>query len=106
VLDGGYPDLRGLSFCATATPEEAIELATADPMVRAGRLSADVMIFMTPPGHLVKAGARIYRGQTFRPNVSLAAAGIAQPSASPMGLGDRHRTGRWLHCGFTLPSRG
>jgi hypothetical protein len=59
VLDGVYPDLRGLSFYATATPEEAIDLAQADPMVRAGRLRADLMTFMTRPGHIVKEGTAV-----------------------------------------------
>jgi uncharacterized protein len=59
VIDGVYPDLRDLSFYATATIEEALELAGADPMVRAGRLRADPMIFYTRPGHIVRAGTPV-----------------------------------------------
>jgi uncharacterized protein YciI len=59
VLDGVYPDLRGLSFYATETPEEAAALAAADPMVRAGRLRADVMGFLTRPGHLTSPGVSV-----------------------------------------------
>ena len=59
VLEAVYPDLRGLSFYATATPEEALDLASADPMVRAGRLRADLMTFMTRPGHIVQPGTPV-----------------------------------------------
>ncbi|WP_338185115.1 YciI family protein [Jatrophihabitans sp.] len=56
LLDAPDPSLRGLSFYATATAEEAREFAAADPMVRAGRLSFDVVTFATPPGALVRPG--------------------------------------------------
>jgi len=41
--------LRGLCFYATG-PEEARELASRDPAVRAGRLQADVMTWWTQRG--------------------------------------------------------
>jgi len=38
--DGG--DIRGFSVYSTATTEEAENLASADPMVKAGRLEMEV----------------------------------------------------------------
>jgi len=43
--------LRGLCFYAT-TVEEARELASGDPAVRAGRLSVDVMTWWTRKGSI------------------------------------------------------
>lgn len=54
-----YPQLRGLSFYATASAAEARAFAAADPMVQAGRLSFDLIDFLTRPGKLIESGLRI-----------------------------------------------
>ena len=51
--------MRGLSFFRTETAQQAVELAEADPMVKAGRLRVDVMQFWTRPGSIVMPGNHI-----------------------------------------------
>ena len=48
--------MRGLSFYCTSTAREAVELAEADPMVRAGRLCVELMQFRTRPGSIALPG--------------------------------------------------
>ena len=51
--------MRGLSFYRTATAAEARRHAVADPMVRAGWLTFDLMTFLTRPGELVRPGLAV-----------------------------------------------
>lgn len=51
--------MRGLSFYRTRTAQEAVALAEADPMVKAGRLRVDLMQFRTRPGSIAAPGNRI-----------------------------------------------
>jgi uncharacterized protein YciI len=51
--------MRGLSFYCTRTAEEAMTLAEADLMVRAGRLRAELMQLWTKPGSIAVPGRRM-----------------------------------------------
>ena len=51
--------MRGLSFYCTETAHEALRLAESDPMVRAGRLTVELMQFWTRPGSIAMAGSRM-----------------------------------------------
>ena len=51
------PTMRGLSFYCTETPHEALKLAESDPMVRAGRLTVELMQFWTRPGSIAMPGS-------------------------------------------------
>ena len=54
----GQPDptLRGLTFYRTGSLERSRELAEADPSVRAGRLSVEIMTWYCPPGTMSRPG--------------------------------------------------
>ena len=51
--------MRGLSFYCTETAQEALRLAEGDPMVRAGRLSVELMQFWARPGSIAVPGTRM-----------------------------------------------
>jgi hypothetical protein len=51
--------MRGLSFYCTKAAEEAMMLTEADPLVRAGRLRAELMQFWTKPGSIAVPGRRM-----------------------------------------------
>ena len=50
----GEDDIRGFSVYATATKEEALQLASEDPMVKAGRLVVEVRAWWLAKGSGVK----------------------------------------------------
>jgi len=56
VIDGPDPSLRGLTFYRTGSLARARELAEADPAVRAGRLTVEVMAWWCPQGTMTKPG--------------------------------------------------
>ena len=56
VIDGPDPSLRGLTFYRTGSLARARELAEADPAVRAGRLTVEVMTWWCPRGTMTKPG--------------------------------------------------
>jgi uncharacterized protein YciI len=56
VIDGPDPSLRGLTFYRTGSLARARELAEADPAVRAGRLTVEVMTWWCPQGTMTKPG--------------------------------------------------
>ena len=56
VIDGPDPSLRGLAFYRTGSLARARELAEADPAVRAGRLTVEVMTWWCPQGTMTKPG--------------------------------------------------
>ncbi len=56
VLDQPDESLRGLTFYRTGSLTEARRLAEADPAVRAGRLSVEVMGWLCPAGTMVRPG--------------------------------------------------
>ena len=57
----GQPDptLRGLTFYRTGSLERSRELAEADPSVRAGRLSVEIMTWYCPPGTMSLPGRAV-----------------------------------------------
>ena len=59
VIDPPDPSLRGLTFYRTGSLEEARRLAEADPAVRAGRLTVDIMTWYCPPGTMSKPGRAV-----------------------------------------------
>ena len=59
LLNQPDPTMRGLSFYCTETAHEALRLAEADPMVRAGRLRVELMQFWTKPGSIAVAGSPV-----------------------------------------------
>ena len=48
--------LRGLTFYRTGSLAESRRLAEADPAVRAGRLTIEIMTWYCPPGTMSKPG--------------------------------------------------
>jgi uncharacterized protein len=56
VTDQSEESLRGLTFYRTGSLEQARKLAEADPAVRAGRLTIDIMTWYCPPGTMTKPG--------------------------------------------------
>ena len=50
------PSLRGLTFYRTGSLEDSRQLAEADPAVRAGRLTVEIMTWYCPPGTMSKPG--------------------------------------------------
>src|SRR5262252_11148661 len=56
VIDGPDPSLRGLTFYRTGSLARARELAEADPAVRAGRLTVEVMTWWCPRSTMTKPG--------------------------------------------------
>ena len=59
VIDGPDPSLRGLAFYRTGSLARARELAKADPAVRAGRLTVEVMTWWCPAGTMSKPGTAV-----------------------------------------------
>ena len=59
VIEPPDPSLRGLTFYRTGSLEEARRLAEADPAVRAGRLTVQIMIWYCPPGTMSKPGRAV-----------------------------------------------
>ena len=59
VIDGPDPSLRGLAFYRTGSLARARELAEADPAVRAGRLTVEVMTWWCPRGTMTKPGQAV-----------------------------------------------
>jgi uncharacterized protein YciI len=59
VIDQPDPSLRGLTFYRTGSLEEARRLAEADPAVRAGRLTVEVMTWYCPPGTMSRPGRTV-----------------------------------------------
>jgi len=56
VLDQIDESLRGLTFFATGSLDEARRLAEQDPAVVSGRLTVDVMTWLCEPGAMVQPG--------------------------------------------------
>jgi len=50
VVEQPDPSLRGLAFYRTGSLERSRQLAEADPAVRAGRLTVEIMTWYCPPG--------------------------------------------------------
>jgi uncharacterized protein YciI len=59
VTDQVDESLRGLTFYRTGSLAEARRLAEADPAVRAGRLTVDVMRWYCPTGTMVQRGSAV-----------------------------------------------
>ena len=59
VSDQPDPSLRGLTFYRTGSLEQSRQFAEADPAVRAGRLTVEIMTWYCGPGALSKPGRRI-----------------------------------------------
>ena len=59
VTDQPDPSLRGLTFYRTGSLENARQLAQADPAVRAGRLSVEIMTWYCPPGTMSRPGRAV-----------------------------------------------
>jgi uncharacterized protein len=59
VIDPPYPALRGLTFYRTGSLAETRRLAEADPAVRAGRLTIEIMTWYCPPGTMSKPGQAV-----------------------------------------------
>ena len=53
------PALRGLAFYRTGSLERSRQLAEADPAVRAGRLSVEIMTWYCPPGTMSRPGRAV-----------------------------------------------
>jgi uncharacterized protein YciI len=56
------PSLRGLAFYRTGSLAQARELAEADPAVRAGRLSVEIMTWYCQPGTMIRPGRAVTLG--------------------------------------------
>ena len=59
VTDQPDPSLRGLAFYRTGSLARSRELAEADPAVRAGRLTAEIMTWYCPPGTMSQPGRAV-----------------------------------------------
>jgi uncharacterized protein YciI len=53
------PSLRGLTFYRTGSLDRSRELAGADPAVRAGRLTVEIMTWFCAPGTMSQPGRPI-----------------------------------------------
>ena len=62
VTDQPDESLRGLTFYRTGSLDRARELAEADPAVRAGRLTVDVMTWYCPAGTMREPGRPVSLG--------------------------------------------
>ena len=58
-LEQPDPALRGLAVFAVESLDEALELASGDPLVHAGRIVLDVMIWWAPAGAMVRPGTPV-----------------------------------------------
>jgi uncharacterized protein YciI len=58
---GGQPDpsLRGLAFHRTGSLERSRQFAEADPAVRGGRLTVEIMPWYCPPGTMSLPGRAV-----------------------------------------------
>jgi uncharacterized protein YciI len=59
VVDQPDPSLRGLTFYRTGSLERSRELAEADPAVRAGRLTIEIMTWYCQPGTMSRPGRAV-----------------------------------------------
>src|SRR5215469_1924372 len=59
VIDQPDVSLRGLAFYRTGSLARARQLAEADPAVRAGRLTVEVMTWWCPQGTMTKPGQAV-----------------------------------------------
>ena len=59
LADQPDESLRGLTFYRTGSLEEARRLAEADPAVRAGRLTVDLMTWYCPPATMREPGRAV-----------------------------------------------
>jgi uncharacterized protein YciI len=59
VLDQPDEAVRGLAFYRTGSLQESRRLAEADPAVRAGRLTVEIMTWWCPAGTMVRQGQPI-----------------------------------------------
>ena len=59
VSDQPDASLRGLTFYRTGSLARARQLAEADPAVRAGRLSVEIMTWYCPPGTMSRPGRTV-----------------------------------------------
>jgi uncharacterized protein len=59
VNDQPDGSLRGLTFYRTGSLAQARQLAEADPAVRAGRLSVEIMTWYCPPGTMSRPGRTV-----------------------------------------------
>jgi uncharacterized protein len=59
VVEQPDPSLRGLGFYRTGSLERSRQLAKADPAVRAGRLSVEIMTWYCPPGTMSRPGRAV-----------------------------------------------
>ena len=59
VSDQPDGSLRGLTFYRTGSLAQARQLAEADPAVRAGRLSVEIMTWYCPPGTMSWPGRTV-----------------------------------------------
>jgi uncharacterized protein len=59
VRDQQDQSLRGLTFYRTGSLERSRELAEADPAVRAGRLTVEIMTWFCPPGTMSRPGRAV-----------------------------------------------
>ena len=63
VLDQPDENLRGIAIFAAGSVDQARELASDDPAVRAGRLEVEAMTWWCPPGTMVRGGEPITVGE-------------------------------------------
>lgn len=59
VRDQHDPSLRGLTFYRTGSLARSQQLAEADPAVRAGRLTVEIMTWYCPPGTMRLPGRAV-----------------------------------------------
>ncbi len=59
VSDQPDPSLRGLTFYRTGSLARSRQLADADPAVRAGRLTVEIMTWYCPPGTMIQPGRTV-----------------------------------------------
>ena len=59
VRDQPDDSLRGLTFYRTGSVDQARQLAEADPAVRAGRLTVEIMTWYCPPGTMARPGRAV-----------------------------------------------
>ncbi len=61
VSDQPDPSLRALTFYRIGSLAQSRQLAEADPAVRAGRLTVEIMTWYCPPGTMSQPGRAISR---------------------------------------------
>src|SRR3984957_19658625 len=59
VIEPPDPSLRGLTFYRTGSLAEARRVGQADPAVRTGRLTVQIMTWYCPPGTMSKPGRAV-----------------------------------------------